>query len=458
MRSVVALVALFAASPSPSPAQSPADLFPAGTLAYAEVRGPALADGVTALVAGTPWADSLAALPDLLDAAHSTDAEARETANLALMTAPEALAEVRRTRGAAVGLLGYSARGAPRYAAVVLTGESGLAALAVRRLLTADPALRRVATLDGVAAYQNRGPTRPAAPGDAKPFPPGEDEPTYAAVPGLLVVGSGVDVVRDVVGRYKRAGQSPSLAGVAAYRAVPAPAGTVATLYATPAAYFSASDRARKPGTPDPLGVARFLFDVPRWATVTGHVILQADRVELTLTADFEKLPPLVEALLGPDLPADGLARVRRPSQSDFALTVPAGEGRVARWLALADAVAAGRGHLGRKPSRLVADLDRDAKGTSARDLLGTVGGLSVALGGSGPVAVAHLDGSPLAGRWPQELPRLLTEVLGKSGGVSSALAGGTLLGVLGALIAIPVAAAILLITEQVVIPRQAER
>ena len=41
---------------------------------------------------------------------------------------------------------------------------------------------------------------------------------------------------------------------------------------------------------------------------------------------------------------------------------------------------------------------------------------------------------------------------------VVAALAGGTLLGILGALIAIPVAAAVLLILEQVVIPRQAAR
>jgi len=40
---------------------------------------------------------------------------------------------------------------------------------------------------------------------------------------------------------------------------------------------------------------------------------------------------------------------------------------------------------------------------------------------------------------------------------VLAALVGGTLLGVLGALIAIPVAAAVLLIIDQVVIPRQAE-
>ena len=40
---------------------------------------------------------------------------------------------------------------------------------------------------------------------------------------------------------------------------------------------------------------------------------------------------------------------------------------------------------------------------------------------------------------------------------VIAALAGGTLLGILGALIAIPVAAAVLLIVNQVFIPRQNE-
>jgi predicted PurR-regulated permease PerM len=40
---------------------------------------------------------------------------------------------------------------------------------------------------------------------------------------------------------------------------------------------------------------------------------------------------------------------------------------------------------------------------------------------------------------------------------VVAALAGGTLLGILGALIAIPVAAAILLIVKQVIVPRQNE-
>jgi predicted PurR-regulated permease PerM len=41
---------------------------------------------------------------------------------------------------------------------------------------------------------------------------------------------------------------------------------------------------------------------------------------------------------------------------------------------------------------------------------------------------------------------------------VVAALAGGTLLGVLGALVAIPVAASVMLILRQVVVPRQDAR
>jgi len=55
--------------------------------------------------------------------------------------------------------------------------------------------------------------------------------------------------------------------------------------------------------------------------------------------------------------------------------------------------------------------------------------------------------------------PRIMARTVSVPGAVAvvAALAGGTLLGVLGALIAIPVAAGILLIVQEVVVPRQAE-
>jgi predicted PurR-regulated permease PerM len=53
--------------------------------------------------------------------------------------------------------------------------------------------------------------------------------------------------------------------------------------------------------------------------------------------------------------------------------------------------------------------------------------------------------------------PRIMARTVSVPGAVAliAALAGAALLGVLGALIAIPIAAAILLIIQEVIIPRQ---
>jgi predicted PurR-regulated permease PerM len=56
--------------------------------------------------------------------------------------------------------------------------------------------------------------------------------------------------------------------------------------------------------------------------------------------------------------------------------------------------------------------------------------------------------------------PRIMNQAVAVPGAVVvvAALAGGALLGILGALVAIPVAASIMLIIRQVWVPRQAGR
>jgi len=53
--------------------------------------------------------------------------------------------------------------------------------------------------------------------------------------------------------------------------------------------------------------------------------------------------------------------------------------------------------------------------------------------------------------------PRIMQRTISVPGAITvvAALAGGTLLGILGALLAIPVAAGLLLIYEEVLVPRQ---
>jgi predicted PurR-regulated permease PerM len=54
-------------------------------------------------------------------------------------------------------------------------------------------------------------------------------------------------------------------------------------------------------------------------------------------------------------------------------------------------------------------------------------------------------------------VPRIMQRTVSVPGAVTvvAALAGGTLLGVLGALLAIPIAAGLLLLYEEVLLPRQ---
>jgi predicted PurR-regulated permease PerM len=56
--------------------------------------------------------------------------------------------------------------------------------------------------------------------------------------------------------------------------------------------------------------------------------------------------------------------------------------------------------------------------------------------------------------------PRVMSRAVSVPGAVVviAALTGGTLLGLLGALVAIPVAASLMIIMQEVVIPRQNER
>jgi predicted PurR-regulated permease PerM len=55
--------------------------------------------------------------------------------------------------------------------------------------------------------------------------------------------------------------------------------------------------------------------------------------------------------------------------------------------------------------------------------------------------------------------PRIMTKAVSVPGSivVIAAIAGGSLLGILGALVAIPVAASIIIIVKEVVVPRQQE-
>ena len=156
---VLALLCVSGAPAFAAPPTDVADLYPPGTLAYAELHNPAeLGPQLAALFKGTPLEDSVAFLEGKKGAAKTIqDLQGRrELAALALLVSPEVLAEFRKLGGVAVGLIGFSDRGEPEVALAVLTGDSAAAALAARAFLTTSTNLRKVAEVSKVPVFQYR--------------------------------------------------------------------------------------------------------------------------------------------------------------------------------------------------------------------------------------------------------------------------------------------------------------
>lgn len=410
-----------------------AELFPAETLAYAELTRPgATADALAALFAQSPLADLLTFAHDRQDEAAdpARAAGVRRSARLGLLGSPEVLEELKRTRGGAVGLIGFTDQAEARFAAVLMTGDSPLFGLVAKSYLTAGPNLRRVAVTDGVPVFQHRlmshhipgdeddgNPPEPvdrkAEDKPAKPEP-AIGEPTYAWVPGLFVVGSDVDAIADVLRRYAGKAPGPSLAASADFRSARIGAAGL-FVYSEPHRLLAAWDLAAKRGEiADPDGVAwpRFLANPSVLRRVSGHLLLKPDAVRLTAEIDSEPGRPC------PALDLIGNRLAFAPALGEdvaWAVTIalPLAERRADCLLNLADACAAANGAIGRKPSEAVGAVN----GFDCRELLAGVDAVTVFLPGTQelpvgvrpwPVLVAHTPDAVGAERLARAIPELV--------------------------------------------------
>ncbi|MGL6094476.1 MAG: hypothetical protein ACRC7O_01575, partial [Fimbriiglobus sp.] len=272
-----------------------ADLFPADTLAFAEFARPAeTADAVAALLKHTPFVDTLGGTHDRLDAVPQADRMPgiHAAARVGLLASPELLAELRKVRGAAVGLTGFTEKGQPKLAAAVLIPDSPVLGLAARGFLTTTPNLRRVTTADGVPVFQYRsfvGPLTDPNTGvligkDDETNPlrnhklrPGVGEPTFAYTPGLFVAGSDAETVADVLARFAGKAKTPSLLAAEEFRTTVSAAGRARPgvhFRVLPPAVFAAREPARKAGRGEPAAFAwlRFLLPPNAVRSVEGNL------------------------------------------------------------------------------------------------------------------------------------------------------------------------------------------
>jgi hypothetical protein len=443
---------LLAACAAPVRAAPPADLaelFPPGTLAYAEVVNPGeLAPEIAAVFKGTALEDSVAFVHKRKDAAENLlDLTGkRNVALLGLLASPELAGEFKKLR-IAVALTGFSENGEPEVALVVLTHDSPAAGLAARAFLTMTASLRKVAEVGKVPVFQYRQPNINYDPNGVpviqkdRPFTEGPHEPTFAYTPGLFVVGSSKNAIAHALKRFTGAEKGGSLAASAAFKDAAAAHRKTGLFYFVSFPEFctkmDAANKAR--GTPDwqIQGLGRpgqpINLDFLAWFNMTanakavksvaGCVRFRDGGLSATLSAAFDPAhkSPLFDFLSGPGVKVELLHHARRPVSLAVGVTLPE-KNRAAAVVGFLDAVAKANGHIGRLPGEAVREMEQKFKVAIGDSLIGKTRAATVVFPTKQelpkgttplPMLVLHTDDAATATAWEEFFPKLIGDVAG---------------------------------------------
>jgi hypothetical protein len=432
----VAVLVAFAAPAMAAPPADVADLFPPGTLAYAELHAPAeLGPQLAAVVKGTALEDSVPFIHGKKDQAKTLQEfhAKRQLAELALLVSPEVLSEFRKLGGVAVGLVGFSDRGEPEVALAVLTGDSAAAGLAARALVTTSPTLRKVAEVSKVPVFQYRQPVIQYDPNgqpklnNDKPPAEGPYERTFAYTPGLLVVATSKAALAPVVKRFLGE-EKDSLRGAEGFKAA-------AAEYRKPGLFFyadspqllakaNAAGQARgEPFESDLLAWLRLTANQKALKAVAGLAQFRDGGLSLTVGArlDPAQKSPLAELLSGPAAKSDALKFAKKPASFAATFNLPEKD-RAAALVGFLDATAKAGGELGRLPGDVLKDAEQKQK-VPARELLAKVRAVTVVVPAKQdlpkgarplPLLVLQLEGAAAAAAWEEALPKLVAEVSGE--------------------------------------------
>jgi hypothetical protein len=446
---VVTFLGLSSRAHAAEPPKEIADLFPAGTLAYAEFHNaPELSQQLAAVFKGTVVEDSIPFIHSRKDAAKSMMelTGKRQVAFLGLLGSPEMLAEFKRLRIAA-GLTGFTDNGDPDGAIVILTHDSPAAGLAARAFITMSQQVRKVGEVAKVPIFQYRTPNITYDPNgnmliqNDKPFADGAHEMTVAYTPGLFVIGTSKTAVGHSIKRFigeekgVGLGSSPLFKeAVAANRQT----GLFFFLnYPEFSAKLSAATRTRgmprgangdiltmlNGGDADLFESFNLVANAKAVKSVAGCVKFRDGGLAMTAAAVFDPAhkSPLIDFLSGPGAKVEWLQHARRPATLACAVSFPE-KNRAETVIAFLDAITKSKGEVGRLPRDIVRDLHDKYKLDVAGGLIGKVRAATIVIptnqelpkgGKPGPMIVLHCDEATVAGAWEEFFPKLLADLAG---------------------------------------------
>jgi len=436
LRRIIAASALLIFGTTASAAESKdlAELFPAGTLAYAEIGQPVgTSDAFAEFVKGTLLADSVGYSHDRRDKMLPPGmlAGLKNAGEWSLFASPEMLADFKKFKGVAAALTGFDPKtGRPALAVAFVLGESRLAGFLARQYLLTAPNVRRVGKIDGIAVYQNRGLTGAVVDENNKPQPnddpapaQGTAEPTYFYAPGLLVIGSNVGAVQDVYRRFAGTEKTASFAtstqlkSQAEARKKPgvffcADVGRL-ELQLTAAKKVSSAEWLKMPA----VSYVRFLLNPKQVESFTGSLQLQPDGWALAASAVVQAggTCPLLALLAGGEASFDHVRGAPVDAPGAFTVAFPAKEKRAKAILDAADAIGQALGHAGALPGESAAEAEKKGFKLSAA-WLPVVKSLSVILPKPStdpkaepvyPMVILTLDDDAAALGWLGILPKI---------------------------------------------------
>jgi hypothetical protein len=386
---IAGILALVLAQPSCGQAKDAADLFPAHTLAYLEVRQPdRLSREVATLVKGS----ALENLPATLAKFRANQADTgpmwhvNEVAMFGMFLSPEMISEAGRLGGAAVALTGIDKENGPEITGVIFSGQSNLPTFVLRVFLVEDSNIHEVATCEGVTLYRSREHIFRGVGAGGGPAPAAKETgPTLALLPDGLIIGSSTEGVKDVIRRMKDKSADPSLAGTAAFK-------EAATARDRPGLFGYANVDGLNTLLEDALKTApkastrwmvmlKALVNPTAIRSLVAGVTLENGTAELRvhLGLDGKQSSPLLDVLS--DRKVDPILLHAMPANVFGAATtgLADGEQRLEKLLALLDTLATQEGAPDDQlPSKQLADLEGQIKLRIGKDVLTRVTGVAV--------------------------------------------------------------------------------
>jgi hypothetical protein len=391
----VLLAVLLPAGPARAENKEILDLLPASTLACLEVRQPErLSREVLALVKGS----ALEELPATMARFRATMGEEAPfwlqgpASEMILLLSPELIAEAGRMQGGAVALTGLGKDGSPQIVGFLQAGDSHLPSFYMRGYMTFTNVLP-AGEVEGVTLYRERrrdwsrarkGALAPGAPPPQSEYV--DSGPVMAQLPGLLVFGSSVDAVKDVVRRYKGKSAEPALSSVRAYR-------EAAALRDRPGLFGhldvealagQIEDAVKQKQLPaPPWNLCKAVINPEAMRSLSASLTLNNGNLELhaRLRLDDRKKSPLLELL--PEKPARVELLRHAPRETVLSLTLDLADGD-RRWqkvVGLLDVVATVQGQSELNlPSKALKELEEKLTFPIGKGVLDRVAGASLLL------------------------------------------------------------------------------